>query len=99
MPQAAARSQRMNDKQKLAFAALNHLAAERGKPPPAEWQLPAGLSAVPVDAWRDLLLSRGVIDKGGPNPRQDFSRLKTQLAAKDRIAERDALVWSTTKGE
>lgn len=42
---------------------------------------------------REELFARGVLDREGTNPRQEFMRLKNWLSAKVHIAEREALVW------
>ena len=80
-------------RQKNAMTALVSLIASCGEPVPAMFGLPNDISCVPVSAWRDDLLRRGDVDPNGKNPRKDFSRLKDQLKAHRKIAEKDDLVW------
>jgi hypothetical protein len=89
-----ATARKLSDRQRLALDFLANCAAERGKPPPAEFGLPAGLLAVAVNEWRDELYSRGVLDREATNPREDFRRLKNQFAARSLVSERNGIVWS-----
>jgi hypothetical protein len=83
----------LNNRQKLALEALSNCAAERGKPAPEAFGLPAGVTTITAQEWRDQLLDRGVLDNDAPNLRQDFKRLQEQLLARHLIAERGGLVW------
>jgi hypothetical protein len=89
-------NRKLSDRQRLALDALANCAADRGKPPPEEFGLPLGLLAGTVSEWRDELYSRGVLDREAKNPREDFRRLRNQLAARRLIGERDGLVWNAT---
>jgi hypothetical protein len=91
-----ATTRKLSDRQRLALDFLANCAAERGKPPPTEFGLSAGLLAVTVNEWRDELYSRGVLDREAKNPREDFRRLRNQLAARRLIGERDGHVWRAT---
>ena len=82
---------KLSPQQQLAVRALTDLAVEIGAPPPATWGLPASVRAVPLDAWRQALLSRGVLED---NDRKRFWDLKTRLKARAAVAERDGLIWS-----
>jgi hypothetical protein len=82
-----------SDRQCLALDALADCAAKQGEPPPESFGLPNGLLAVSVAAWRDAMISRGIIDKEAKNPREDFRRLKNSLQARRDIGIRDELVW------
>jgi AAA domain len=84
---------RLSNKQQLALDALVSLSVEHGKEPPASFGLPSGLLAVDVEAWRSELLSRGVIDRQGTNPRRAFIELRDALKRKSLVAERDGLIW------
>jgi hypothetical protein len=86
-----------NDRQRLALAALAATILNHGKPPPTSFGLSAGISVAPIEDWRTEIIARGIVDKGGKNPRTDFARLKEALAAKGYIGERDDLVWSADK--
>ena len=88
-----ATTRKLSDRQRLALDALADCAVDRGEPPPSTFGLPAGLVAVDVNAWRDELYSRGVLDRGAKNPREDFRRVKNSLQARGLIGERDGVVW------
>ena len=49
-------------RKQLALNVLNDLVAD-GDKPPITFNLPEGLRVVPVERWRSMLLSRGVIDR------------------------------------
>jgi hypothetical protein len=84
-------------KQKLAVEALVDSLLDRGQPLPPSWQMPSDLRAVSIEAWRDALLSRGVIDPDGSNPRTAFFSLKTSLLERRVIAEKDGLLWKISR--
>jgi AAA domain len=84
---------KLSDRQKLALNALTETALRTGAPPPPDWQLPGGIQIVNADEWREELMRRSVIDRGGANPRQDFKRLRESLAARKLIGNRDDFVW------
>jgi hypothetical protein len=86
-------NRKLSDRQKLALDALAECAADRGSPTPSSFGLPADLVAVDVNAWRDELYSRGVLDRGAKNPREDFRRVKNSLQARGLIGEREGVVW------
>ena len=89
-------NRRLSDRQRLALDALADCVVEQGNPPPATSGLPTGLLAVSVAAWRDAMISRGIIDKGAKNPREDFRRLKNSLQVRREIGIREELVWRAT---
>ena len=89
----SAPTRKLNDRQKLAVAALQDMVIRRGEPTPAAFGLPEDVRAVPVSIWRDELERRGTVDPDGSNPRQEFRRLKEALQARNFIAIRDDLVW------
>jgi hypothetical protein len=83
-------TRKLSDRHRLALDALAECNAE---PLPTEYGLPTGLAGVRIDAWREELFSRGILDSDGKNPRQDFRRIKEALQARKLIGLRDALVW------
>jgi hypothetical protein len=89
-------NRKLSDRQRLALDALANCAVEQGKPPPTTFGLPTGLLAVSVAAWRDAMISRGIIDKDAKNPREDFRRLKNSLQVRKEIGIRDEIVWRAT---
>jgi AAA domain-containing protein len=91
--QASKINRRLSDRQSLALTALSDAALDSGKAAPIDWQLPAGIQIVSVDAWRNELMRKAVIDREGANPRQEFKRLRDQLAARKLIGVRDDFVW------
>ena len=86
-------TRKLSDRQRLALNALTECTIDRGKEPPAEFGLPAGISAVAVDQWRDELFARGVLDVDAGNPREDFRRMRQSLAARGLIGERKGYIW------
>jgi hypothetical protein len=87
------RKRKLTDKQALALETLRSLCLEQGQSLGASSGLPLGVRAVQVSAWRQELESRGVVDKDGSNPRQEFRRLSDALKKRGAIAERDDLIW------
>jgi hypothetical protein len=85
--------QKLQPRYKLALESLTDLIADKGKPAPAAFGLPAGIRSVNVNDWRDELFARGVLDKEAANPREDFRRIKATLEARHLVAEREALAW------
>jgi hypothetical protein len=86
-------TRKLSDRQKLALNALADCAVDHGSPTPSSFGLPAGLVAVDVNAWRDELFSRGILERHAKNPREDFRRTKNSLQARGLIGERDGVVW------
>jgi hypothetical protein len=60
--------------------------------PPA-FQLPSGLQCVRVQRFKEELLSRGVADKDGKNPRARLAELIDALKDRHVAAERDGVIW------
>jgi len=92
-PARFAGNRKLSDRQRLALNALDECTVTRGQPPPVQFGLPAGLSAVTVSDWREELHRMGVLDRNAKNPREDFRRVKTSLQARGLIGARDDLVW------
>jgi AAA domain len=86
-------TRKLSDRQKLALDALADCTVGHGSPTPSSFGLPAGLVAVDVNAWRNELYARGVLDRGAKSPREDFRRVKNSLQARKLIGERDGVVW------
>ncbi len=81
-------------RQKRSMAVLHNVLVDHGKPAPEDRHFPPGANVIAVDLWKEHLLSAGVLDKDGANPRQDFRRLKEQLAGRGVIGEWNGLVWA-----
>jgi AAA domain-containing protein len=89
---ATARQRRRSPKHELAARALAEALAEHGTSAPASWGLPSGVNTVvALDAWRAMLLSRGVLDK--ESDRRVFWNLRDRMKVRGIIAERDGQVW------
>jgi hypothetical protein len=93
VPRASRPKQSLTARQSNAVDTLQALIAVEGSELPSTFNLPAGVSAVPVERWREELLSRGIVDGEGTNPRADFRRLKDALQARKLICERDGRIW------
>ena len=93
IPEAKPKAQKLNARQKLALDALTEALLASGEPVPASFGLPAGLKSVTLDAWRKEIMQRGVIASDAGNPREEFRRLRDQLASKCFVGQRDGLVW------
>jgi hypothetical protein len=63
------------------------------KPAPAAFQLLAGIKVVQLNAWRDELYTRGVLDREAKSPREEFKRVRQQLQARGLIGIRDDFTW------
>jgi hypothetical protein len=87
------RKRKLSDKQALALQTLHSLSLKQGKSLPPTCGFLPDARAVEVSSWRQELESRGVIDKSGSNPRQEFRRLNDALKKAGLIAERDDLIW------
>jgi AAA domain len=89
---------KLSDRQRLALRALADCSNDRGRAPPADFGLPAGLLAVQVSEWREEMFRCGALNKEAKNPRSDFQRVKLSLQARGLIGERDNLVWGVSNG-
>ncbi|MFW6028367.1 MAG: AAA family ATPase, partial [bacterium] len=85
-------TRKLSDRQRMALDRLGNLSVD-GKPLPPEWNMPAGIMAVPIFTWRAEMEKSGVLDTQAANPRADFKRLKDSLQARHLIGEREGLVW------
>ena len=86
-------NRKLSGRQRLAIEALDECLIGTGERAPAALGLPAAALTVSIAAWRDELHKRGVVDSDGPNPRQDFKRLRTSLQARHVIGISGELVW------
>jgi AAA domain-containing protein len=77
---------------KLARDVLAECAAG-GESAPIALNLPAGYLVTKNEDFRTQLISRGVIDPNGSNPRADFKRIKERLQAAKAMMERDGYLW------
>jgi hypothetical protein len=91
-------SRKLSDRQRLALTALADCTNVRGRAPPPDFGLPAGLRVVQVSEWREEMFRCGALDKEAKNPRSDFRRVKHSLQARHLIGERDDLVWAASNG-
>jgi hypothetical protein len=82
----------LSDRNKLALAALDEAVLSHGEPAPAELGL-HGIKATSIKHWKAEMMARGIIDKEAKNDRTELSRIKTSLAARSLIGERNGLVW------
>jgi hypothetical protein len=89
-------TRKLSDRQRLALDALGECVLAAGQPAPTSFGLPAGIRVAKAEAWRDELLARAVLDSDGKNPRQDWKRLRQELAARRLIGDRDGMVWRAT---
>ena len=46
-----------------------------------------------VNAWREELYRKGVLDRDAKSPREEFKRIRTQLQARSLIGVNGELVW------
>lgn len=86
-------NRKLSGRQRLAIEALDECIISCGERAPAALGLPAAALTVSIAAWRDELHKRAVVDSDGPNPRQDFKRLRTSLQARHVIGISGELVW------
>jgi hypothetical protein len=86
-------TRKLSPRQQLALAALDECAASGGTPAPADLGLPARTVVVQLNAWREELYRKGVLDRDAKSPREEFKRVRQQLQARNLIAVHDHLVW------
>ncbi|WP_441229443.1 AAA family ATPase [Tardiphaga sp. 215_C5_N2_1] len=94
----AGKTVKRTQRQELALNALDHALAADGQSPPAGSDVGPWLRVVRVDAWRQEMMRRGVIEADAKNPRSAFKRIKDDLLASDAIVERDGFVWPVQPG-
>jgi hypothetical protein len=75
----AAPDQALSDREQLAMEALTETLLAHGRPGPAEYGLPAGITVVSEKEWMTELLQQRIIDPGATNPRARFTELRNRL--------------------
>src|SRR5205085_1818950 len=75
-------ARKLSPRPKLALDALDECAAGGGTASPPSLQLPARTVVVQLNAWRDELYRKGVLDQDAKNPREEFKRVRMQLQAR-----------------
>jgi hypothetical protein len=90
-----ATGRKLSDRHKLALDALAEAVLAHGTPADPAMQL-GSVRVAPIAAWRDEMFSRGILDRGAPNPRTDFRRIKEGLHARGLIGVTGELVWLAT---
>jgi hypothetical protein len=91
--QRRAVTRKLSPRQRLALAALDECAISDGTPAPPSLQLPARTIVVPINAWREELYRKGVLDRDAKSPREEFKRVRQQLQARSLIGVNGELVW------
>jgi AAA domain len=91
--QRRAVTRKLSPRQQLALAALDECAASDGVPAPPSLKLPARTVAVQLNAWREELYRKGVLDREAKSPREEFKRVRNSLQARRLIGIYDELVW------
>jgi hypothetical protein len=86
-----ARAKPISRRQRQGLQALADVIATAGQPSPACSYIPATAAVVPLDAWKAMCTSRGLLN--GANPRQQFRELKTGLREAGRIGIHEPHVW------
>jgi hypothetical protein len=94
-PTAVLPTRKLSDRHKLALDALAEAVLAHGTPADPAMQL-GSIRVAPIAAWRDEMFSRGILDRGAPNPRTDFRRIKEGLHARGLIGVTGELVWLAT---
>jgi hypothetical protein len=84
---------KLSDKQHNAMQTLFRGINDSGELLPATFGLPMPTKGLKAEDWKELLFRSGDLDRDAANPRTDFSRLKNQLKSKNKIVERDGLIW------
>jgi len=69
------------------------LVASSGTPAPPSLELPSRTVVVQINAWREELYCKGVLDRDAKNPREEFKRVRQQLQARGLIGVNGELVW------
>jgi AAA domain len=86
-------TRKLSPRQRLALAALDECAASSGTPAPTTLELPARTVVVQLNAWREELYHKGVLDRDAKSPREEFKRVRQQLQARGLIGVNGELVW------
>ena len=86
-------TRKLSPRQQLALAALDECGASSGTPAPPTLELPARTIVVQINAWREELYRKGVLDRDAKSPREEFKRIRTQLQSRSLIGVNGELVW------
>ena len=86
-------TRKLSPRQRLALAALDECAASSGAPVPSSLELPARTVVVQLNAWREELYRKGVLDPDAKSPREEFKRVRNSLHARGLIGVSGELVW------
>jgi len=86
-------TRKLSDRQRLALGALDECAITDGKPAPANLELPERTIVAQLNAWREELYRKKVLDREAKSPREEFKRIRTSLQARGLIGVRDEMVW------
>jgi hypothetical protein len=84
---------RATSRGRRSLAALDECAASSGNPPPANLELPGRTIVVQLNAWREELYRKGVLERDAKSPREEFKRVRNSLQARGLIGIRDDLAW------
>ena len=76
---------------------LQECLEEQGQPAPDSNHYPPGVQVANLDAWRDMMLRRGVLSEGKPTARQQWKRIHDGLSDRELIAEWNSLVWIVSR--
>jgi hypothetical protein len=93
LPTKRSITRKLSDRQRLALAALDECTASSGQPAPADLDLPARTIVVQLNAWREELYRKGVLDREAKSPREEFRRVRSSLQARGLIGVSGELVW------
>jgi hypothetical protein len=80
---------------KAALHALHECIADGSAPTPADPHVPAGVTGVTLDQWRDRLLKLAIINANG-NYREQFKRIRVTLQNAKMIGIWENFVWAVT---
>jgi hypothetical protein len=86
-------TRKLSPRQRLALAALDECAISSGTTAPASLQLPARTVVVQLNAWREELYRKGVLDREAKSPREEFKRIRLSLHARNLIGVNGEFVW------
>jgi hypothetical protein len=86
-------TRKLSPRQQLALAALDECAASSGASAPPSFELPAQTVVVQLNAWREELYRKGVLERDAKSPREGFKRVRQQLQARSLIGVNGELVW------
>ena len=81
---------------KAALHALFECIADNATPMPADPHIPAGVTCVTLDAWRDRLMKLAIINAKG-NYREQFRRIRVTLQNAKIIGIWEDFVWPVTR--